>query len=511
MLNSDELGEKGQSRFKEICVDAKLVCNLSTRDRTGWDFIVEFPFEAPKDESTLDKRKAPISCHVQVKTMWTSTKNFRLRLSSAERLAKEAKPAFIYVFRVNDQLQFADSFLIHILDANLGLILKRLRKEHARGCYSINHKWIVFDPKRVGQQIKPTGKSLYNIIKSICEPDLEKYIQKKNNQLVNLGFSQMRYEIKGEFEPMSYTEFVDVFLGLRKADVFNVESFENRFDIKLPMSQPNLPKSEMEVYPAEVDRCKIVVRGTDLFPPAIFDGSIFFPPIPNLPIEQIKCVIKTDCFELVLGPSSPVFKTFPVHEMCLDVSQWQNFARSLVLLYKGGSSVTIKPTKITNDITFVVPLKSEEDSSQWALLLEAFEGLEKLSKLSGTVLPRIMLNEISGIVEKLGVANRLFSDSPGVPPFVFKPNDQFRNVLPQRFNSLLVDFVSIHEINLAYYAIAEIIPEQREDYIVFTCHNVKPCEILALQSLQDDYSLFIEKAKKNTNVDSVISMQPSTT
>src|SRR5260370_31697789 len=118
MLNADQLGKKGEAHFSEICSDAGLTCNPSTYDRTGWDFIVEFPYDFPDRESTLDKRHSPISCHVQVKTLWDSNDEFRMRLSSAERLAKEPKPAFVYVFKVNKNLEFVAAHLIHILAAN---------------------------------------------------------------------------------------------------------------------------------------------------------------------------------------------------------------------------------------------------------------------------------------------------------------------------------------------------------------------------------------------------------
>lgn len=59
-LNSVELGEIGQARFKEICADAKLICNQADRDRSGWDFIVEFPFQdIPSHSSTLNERWRP--------------------------------------------------------------------------------------------------------------------------------------------------------------------------------------------------------------------------------------------------------------------------------------------------------------------------------------------------------------------------------------------------------------------------------------------------------------------
>ena len=146
-LNSDQLGKKGEARFSEICSDAKLTCNPSSYDRTGWDFIVEFPFDPPGRQPSLDKRRSPISCHVQVKTMWSSNDTFRMRLSSAERLAKEPKPAFVYVFKVNKNLGFVEAYLVHMLDDNLATILKRLRREHAKGpkeTAKINKKYITF-------------------------------------------------------------------------------------------------------------------------------------------------------------------------------------------------------------------------------------------------------------------------------------------------------------------------------------------------------------------------------
>ena len=42
-LTSEELGDAGESKFKLLCIHAKLVCNTSSRDLTGWDFIVELP------------------------------------------------------------------------------------------------------------------------------------------------------------------------------------------------------------------------------------------------------------------------------------------------------------------------------------------------------------------------------------------------------------------------------------------------------------------------------------
>jgi hypothetical protein len=46
-LTPEELGDAGESKFKLLCSQAKLVCNKSSRDLTGWDFIVDFPMTEP--------------------------------------------------------------------------------------------------------------------------------------------------------------------------------------------------------------------------------------------------------------------------------------------------------------------------------------------------------------------------------------------------------------------------------------------------------------------------------
>ncbi|MBU1347520.1 MAG: hypothetical protein KKA16_11315 [Alphaproteobacteria bacterium] len=77
-INSDELGEKGEKRFAELCADARLIANASTRDRAGWDYIVDFKVEGATGR--LDARPAPASARVQVKTQWADNSIIKLRL-----------------------------------------------------------------------------------------------------------------------------------------------------------------------------------------------------------------------------------------------------------------------------------------------------------------------------------------------------------------------------------------------------------------------------------------------
>jgi hypothetical protein len=169
-LNSDQLGQKGEARFREICSDAQLVCNKADYDRAGWDFIVEFPFDTSGTPISLDKRAAPLSCHVQVKTMWFDNDTFSVRLSSIERLAKDPKPSFIYVLKISEELEPVSAYLIPLLDDALAMVLRRLRVESAKGRVKINRRRATFQvpPDRM---IAPSGEAFRTALIAACGPD----------------------------------------------------------------------------------------------------------------------------------------------------------------------------------------------------------------------------------------------------------------------------------------------------------------------------------------------------
>ena len=198
-LASHRLGEKGEAHFKEICAEADLICNKSDLDLTGWDFIVEFPFSSQCGNlSFLDARATPLSCHVQVKTLWAHNNKFKVRLSSAERLAKEIKPSFFYVFVVNDALQYKTSFLIHLIGSPLEKILKRLRQVEEDQLNKINKKYITFKISE-GAQIPPSGDALRKALESACGQDLHRYSDYKRNMVEQAGLDERPYRLSINF------------------------------------------------------------------------------------------------------------------------------------------------------------------------------------------------------------------------------------------------------------------------------------------------------------------------
>ena len=62
-----DVGSMGERCFGIWCSSVGITANKSDIDRTGWDFIVEFPWEK-SEKIPKDMLLAPIECKVQVKS-----------------------------------------------------------------------------------------------------------------------------------------------------------------------------------------------------------------------------------------------------------------------------------------------------------------------------------------------------------------------------------------------------------------------------------------------------------
>jgi len=386
MINSDNLGEKGESRFKELCADVGLTCNKSDRDRTGWDFIVEFPFEDHPDES-LDLRKTPLSCHVQQKTIYTTSKSVSLKLNMAERLAKELKPSFVCVFKVNKaNNEFTDAYLIHISNNRLGAILKRLRQEEvASNSKLLNKKFISFSPKE-SERIGLSGTSIKEALKCFCGSDIHRYSEEKHKQLQRLGFEARPIEAKVTFESLDKEQLLDVFLGLAKdVPVSLFETSETRFGITLPGVRHT--QSKITFQPSPSDSCTITVRGDELNSPAVFKGDVFFPPKELDPLSRV--VIRSDLFSVQIELSDtgtrPTFHFEILGKSCSPTT-WADYWRMLSVFQKNTGIVEIKAENLSETLEIPIALDGQMDTGDWPApetCIVWCEGLSKIMKHAG--------------------------------------------------------------------------------------------------------------------------------
>jgi hypothetical protein len=511
-LNSDELGAKGESRFREICADAQLICNSSERDRTGWDFIIEFPFSIPGPNTTLDKRVAPISCHIQVKTLWEHVNEFKTRVSSAERLAKEIKPTFICVLKVNHKKQFVDAYLIHINDDPLCKILKRLRKEEARKLpHLINRKFLTFSPSKDGQRIGLSGDSFKAALIKTIGDDLHSYMKMKAENLKKLGYEPQPFETRATLHAGSYDRLIDAFLGLTKVSIYNLATFESRFGIKLLLSEPS-GSGIMEIKPNPVDQCTISVSGGPLEKVAIFQGKVFIPP-PLILGDDIECMFKTDYFHIRFSKKrgckffidENLFKS-----SLLTPKQWQDICYLGICFGSGRGEIKVQINNMDgqlvltiNDRAFGNDLEYFRQSSKICLALST------IFITAGATEPNILISDIWKNASQIMTIDEWFTDHTcDLDNFAFssdRPDN--KNELRRPIKVVFASYVIIANIYIGYTLLFDLMPELSVDVIHWKPISMKP---LNIRILRDSNSLapYGEEIKQKSKVDGIITMTP---
>jgi hypothetical protein len=495
-LNADELGKKGQLRFQEICADAKLVCNEAHHDRTGWDFIVEFPF-APLDASTsLDERATPLSCHVQVKTLLEKNDRCKLRLSSAERLAKEPKPSFIYVLKVNAVLEFTGAYLIHVLDGALATILERLRKEVPAPNKGPNKKTISLSARKYGTPLAPTGDLLRISLQAVCGKSMSAYIANKAQQLDTLGFGPNRYELKTTLTFESDAHLVDAFLGLAGNIPATVLAHsEIRFGIRKPVPMA-ATEGLLTIIPRPVDSCTITVRADALSTPAVFRAKVLYPIIPNLPREQLKFVLDADLFQVHLSVGKWQLTSHGVNSP-MTPKAWASYWRFAQVIANGAGTLEVSsdtlPLRCPLEITSKPSSLDPKECAHWLKLSERASAV----LTAGGVLeePNVSLLELHESTAKINSLFAVLNPHIASRPAIFKTESNDQLTLPGALEVLYADFLTLGPVAIGYYGVGSFLGAQKGNYIEWKCERIELKRIMRFNTFPKEYEQMLESAQ----------------
>jgi len=501
MLNADELGEKGQKHFGEICADAKLTCNQSDRDRKGWDFIVEFPF-GPEDSGTTsyDKRSVPISYHVQVKTVLADTKSVKLRLSSAEWLAKEPKPSFIYVFRIKDG-GYQESVLIHLMDDNLSKVLKRLRAEARDKRHRLNRRSITFNLSRCGTRISSTGDALRAAIAQHCRDGMDAYMRSKAEQLRTLGFGPRPITIKTTLKAPSYDSLVAAFLGRGEIEALNFAATENRFGIDLPIEQPQ--SAILRIEPHAADTCTIRFRHPGLKMPATFSGDIVLPGIPNLDPDYFQALIRSAIFEMTVIKQSFTLKIREgaLQNTRLGVDEWANYARLGLIMELGNGSAEVTLAKLSRSIRFSLNANPDGDVRRFEYVTAVCDGLRTLVELAGATQEKFSLSDILAAGDDILLITDHKTPKTRGHFLEFTPDSAYVTQLWDGIEFLDISFLSVGQCPLAYWGVISMGPVSQSDIGQWRSKTFDLREVAFLPHFPDGYEQFTIRAKRASGND----------
>ncbi|HDV6328583.1 TPA: hypothetical protein RJR39_004702 [Burkholderia cenocepacia] len=497
MLDNDALGEKGEQRFGEMCAEAGLICNKAGRDRAGWDFVVNFSMPG---DGPLDKRAGALSCYVQVKTILDGTRAAKLKLNMAERLAKELKPTFIVVFKVDSRKNFTGIFLIHVADNRLGAILKRLREEQKNDpACQLHKKSISFVPTE-SEGIDLDGDSLRSALLRHIGGNLSGYMAKKQVGLSRLGFGEYPYSIRAKFQGLTESEVADVFLGIKeKIPNALVQVSETRFDIAI--AEPE-SIGEISFISNPHDHCKVLYRASPGDVPIVFRGDVISaPPFVTVRKIRIRCHLIDFVIEKTAHHTTINYTFEPTGKKCM-ILEWVKHWKLAHGLLSGSGDLELRLDSSGKSIHVnVAPLPIED-------LKNLLNSARKYSLVSGALLN---LCQHAGVDDDLVLScDEMFLNADAIIVFdalitgrkqpVFNVGAHVGSVfLGEDPGSVIVaGCFSIESVRFALYGIADFDVDKNKSEVLF--HNFTYRGFRAIPDTDAAYKLFVEDASKSEGV-----------
>ncbi len=334
-INSDAVGNKGESRFAELCADAGLHANKVGIDRTGWDYYVEFPFPPEPGADRLDTRPQPTEFKVQVKTVWLKARNVRLRLSSAERLAKWVGPAFVIVLVADPRnLEFLSMHALHVRGKTLSIVLEALRRCEHDGSTQVNHRTVALNHLRDGEALPMSGAAMRELVARAIGSGFAAYSAGKQVERDNLGVRGARWSGRMVLEASDDAEVSDIMLGLKRGKVRSFQIEETRWGITLP-ERSSGTGSEVEIRP-EARPARLSLRHGSLTVTEQVD--VFFPADLHLRPRAMKARIRGEGFEIILDrmAGNLGYEFAPDGEAGHSLDAWRRLMRAQRIILSGG-------------------------------------------------------------------------------------------------------------------------------------------------------------------------------
>ncbi|GHC97296.1 hypothetical protein [Novosphingobium pokkalii] len=509
-MNSDQLGNKGESRFPELCTDADLIPNKSSWDRKGWDYVVDWKFNG---SSPLDSRPTPLSCLVQLKTVWTGAKSVKLRLSSLEHLAKDLKPTFLFVLEVDDALDFVGARLAHLEGELLAHVLEALRKASFEG-KAPNKIDLHLQLERWFEAIPATGMAARAAFEQAIGQDMGAYAITKQRQLKELGFSKDRLTMTTSFEVEDEDAVFDAFLGLRTISNVSVKMQETRFGLALPLPGTGaIEDGELEITPQPFDRCEVSGRDTGDGREFRFQGDVYGLPAPMLAAGRFRFLVRTPMFRLHIGGTvgdrtsmkiSLNLETERIAKLKVSAAEWARLHGFLVALGRNRLELTVRIGKSKPPIVSTVTTQIDPETvGQWAAgeritaaadraLAAAGWPATKLS-LQGLVQASKELNVLDALInrpESLSPMNFIMAPKPGGPTIAWGRPEE----------TLYFNLIDLGNHLLAYVATIDLVPEPDGARIRWTGSNYRFRDVARIKATEAAYKRFIADTQRRTGI-----------
>ena len=382
-----DLGDWAEDRFALYCSQAGVVANKSSKDRTGWDYLLEF---AQVNSSTVppDHQKRELAARVQVKSRERGNLSASLKLDNAHRFAASSDPCFVVLAAATDGGEPARFYAKHFWKPEIERTLKRLRQAESKSkpvhkqAFSVAFK-----------EEDDHTDDLIEWMRGITSQDRAAYSAEKQKLNKTLGYEEGSPVGTVTFALDDLEAFVDHSIGLTpKINLTHVRMVDKRFGIeaKKPLFEG---KPDYAVMQSNPKACAIEV--VDIEDRShTFDGEFRGPGLPGLPKDMFKARVIAGPVKMVLNGDGVAtvnigFHSSDVHELsfltkCVDLYASASKGPVEVILHVNGKRLD----GVTTD-----ELKTEHGDlfHDCAILLQS---LNELVKQSGQNQPRLSLDQI---------------------------------------------------------------------------------------------------------------------
>ena len=299
-------------------------------------------------------------------------------------------------------------------------------------------------------------------------------------------------------------------MGLkRKVEVTHFQISELQFGIPicLPLSAADIRFVSIDPYP--VDKCIITIRQDGLMLPAVFSAAIFAPPIPDLPRYARRLLVKSPLFAFVLSPSGDF--SFELSEDIVSqrhpVESWGNMARFLVALSSGNAKVEIqnqnKPDRFDFIIEDKIDMFDEKRCKAWLALCDQTEFLVKIAGVPSEV--KLSFKDIEQGSAAIVRACAFLNGKAGGLSFASeRPTGLHVSGL---MRALFAGCVELGDLLLAYYLLADVVPETSGDRIIWRSVRIDHAHVRTLRGTVEEFIPFAKEVGAEKGADMVITIQ----
>jgi hypothetical protein len=297
-----DVGKMGQSEFEKLCSSVGLARNVSREDRTGWDYLVEFPLPRLPGQPA-DMAPPALECRVQVKATDKRCRRWSVPLQNLERLAKSPMPAFVCLLEFDGKEHAQQVYLVHIGEAVIGRVLKRLRQLERSPHDAVKKPTLSITCNDSHRFPQPTGVCLKEAIQDHIAEGTSKYCEWKRQLLDTLGYEKGHPRMQVQFSAQDpIQDLIDLSLGYRKSlKVSNISMHDVRFGVECVLPDPHGP-AELSISSVPSEGA-VIFRERRSSPGVEFTAKVYTPSINRvLPKERVTFRIQAKFFEILVQP-----------------------------------------------------------------------------------------------------------------------------------------------------------------------------------------------------------------